>query len=526
MIQSNINPNAELINGKVELYLGSTLLNTCTCDDVLEDFTIERVEDNGKFFGFGVCQKTNINLIDIEKNLTITTDNSFKNYFGVDGEFISPYPTFYVSEVNRDGNTNSISITAYDILYKAINKTVADLALESGYTALDMANAIASAIGATGIVLEGVEIIEPGFHLSNANFDGTENLREALNAIAEATQTIYYINNQEQLVFKRLDISGNPVITITAEDFFTAESKTNKRLGVIVHATELGDNVSASLAVSGSTQYVRDNPFWELQENIGEIVETALAAIGGLTINQFEANWGGNFLLEIGDKIALELEEEIVYSYVLNDVVSFMGFLDETTQWEYEDNEGETAANPSTIGEAIKQTYARVDKANKQIDLVVGETTENSSKISQLQITTENMAASVERVEQVANEGLENANNNIETLKTRVDATLTEEAFNLKFQEEREKGAEKVITSSGFTFDKDGLTISKTDSDISTQITDDGMSITRGAEENVLIVNNQGVRAENLKATTYLIINQTSRFEDWEGRTACFWIGG
>jgi hypothetical protein len=531
MINSTINPSAEMVNGKVELYLGSTLLEVCTCDDVLQDFTVERVEENSKFFGFGVCQKTNINLIDIDRVTNITTENSFKNYFGVDGEFISPYPTFYVTEVNRDENTNSISVTAYDILYSASGRTVADLELPEGFTARQMAEAIASTIGASGVLVEGVGAAETCFELSNANFDGTENLRAALNAIAEITQTIYYINNQEQLVFKRLSISGEPVVTITADEYYMLDSKTNRRLSAITHATELGNNVEASLPESGTTQYIRNNPFWELEEDIATLVESALAVAGGLTINQFSMNWGGNFLLEIGDRIAIETEDGVVYSYILNDVVRFLGYVDEDTQWLYEDNDNETAANPSTIGEAIKQTSAKVDKVNKEITLVVTETESNRSDITQLQLTTTNINAYVERVEQIAEEGLDSASADIETLKTRVDATLTADEVNLAFQKERERGADKVITATGFTFNDEGLTVSKNNSDISTQITEDGMSITRGEEGEVLTVNNQGVHAENLKATTYLIINETSRFEDWtnengEVRTACFWIGG
>ncbi|MBQ8763148.1 MAG: hypothetical protein IJZ07_03505 [Clostridia bacterium] len=49
-------------------------------------------------------------------------------------------------------------------------------------------------------------------------------------------------------------------------------------------------------------------------------------------------------------------------------------------------------------------------------------------------------------------------------------------------------------------------------------------------EEEVLTANNEGVKAANLHATTYLIIGNYSRFEDYtnadgEARTGCFWIG-
>ena len=270
MIVSNINPYAETVQGKVELYTGSTLSQVCTCEDVLQDFTVERVGESNKFFGYGICQKTNINLIDIERAINISTANSFKNYYGVEGEFITPYPTFYVTEVNRDENTNTISITAYDILYKASALTVSDLELPEGYDIQFLMGRVAERIGATDFVIIGEETTDICFSLyydNGANFSGAENLRAVLNAIAEATQTIYYIDNQERLVFKRLDLRGEAVETVTRDYYFTLESKTNRRLSAICNATELGDNVTAELDAAGTTQYIRNNPLLELLED-------------------------------------------------------------------------------------------------------------------------------------------------------------------------------------------------------------------------------------------------------------------
>ena len=60
---------------------------------------------------------------------------------------------------------------------------------------------------------------------------------------------------------------------------------------------------------------------------------------------------------------------------------------------------------------------------------------------------------------------------------------------------------------------------------MTTQITEDGMTVFRDNTA-ILIANNVGVDAVNLHATTYLIIGNNSRFEDYgENRTGCFWIG-
>ena len=64
-----------------------------------------------------------------------------------------------------------------------------------------------------------------------------------------------------------------------------------------------------------------------------------------------------------------------------------------------------------------------------------------------------------------------------------------------------------------------------------TNIDEDGMSIYRTNDnEEVLTADSDGVNAFNLHARTYLIIGETSRFEDYvkdsKKRTGCFWIGG
>jgi hypothetical protein len=135
---------------------------------------------------------------------------------------------------------------------------------------------------------------------------------------------------------------------------------------------------------------------------------------------------------------------------------------------------------------------------------------------------TQNIAASVQDVET----SIENVNDDISTLTKSVEAKMTAEDLTIAIQKELStNGAEKVITSTGFRFDEEGLTIDKSGSELHTQITEDGMTVYRNDVE-MLVANNVGVNATNLHATTYLIIGGNSRFEDYgSGRTGCFWIG-
>ena len=506
-----INTPAVKIRGRVEFYNGSTPFLICGCSDYLRDFKIERLGEKNKFFGFGICQKLTVNLLDKDRVINIVKGNVVEIEFGKDNEFIYTYPKFYVDTVNRDENTNDLTIVAYDALNNASKHHTDELVIyRGGYTLKDFAAACAQILGLP------LGKLDDSFnaYIETANFEGTETIREALNAIAEATQTIYYIDWNWNLVFKKLDIDGAPVLTIDKSKYFTLKSSDARKLQTVCHATELGDNVSASLPEGNSTQYVRNNPLWELRNDIGEVVEAALANIGGLTITPFDCSWTGNILLEIGDKIALETKDNnIIYSYTINDVLNYDGAISQKTDWSYGDNETETASNPSSLGETIKQTYAKVDKANKRIDLVVSETENNSSNISQLTMTTNGIITSVSTL----------AQNNQET-NTKIEQMFDNIQITINNIENRD--IEEVTTTTGYKFNADGLEVSKSGSEMKTSITDDGMTVYKDNNE-VLIANNKGVKAIDLHARTFLIIGAHSRLEDYEGsRTACFWIGG
>jgi hypothetical protein len=532
---AELNSPIQTINARVELHSGSTLVQICTCQDFLSDFTVERVGE-GKFFGYGICHKLLVKFIDIERKLNLTNIDFMEVTFGVNGEFIYPFPTFYILEVNRDETTNEISVVAYDKLFQLGNYRVKDLELPTSYSMLYFASACAALldISLTFSNITDFSTLQIEYP-TGANFDGTETVRDALNALAEATQTIYYIDGDWRLTFKRLSQEGEPALTIGKDQYIELESGAKHTLGAICHATELGDNIIANSPVAGVTQYLRDNAFLELRDDAGEMLDKAIAAVGGLTINPFECDWVGNYLLEIGDKIGIIAEDDSeIFTYIVDDSIAFDGTLSETSRWEFENNDAETAENPTSLGDALRQTYARVDKANKRIDLVVsdvetvdGKASANEQAISALQINADSISTSVTKIREETETALENTNEKVSTITTEF-SNFKQTSTNalMSFQTEVEQnGVTKVQTETGFLFDRDGLKISKTDSEMTTQITEDGMKVYKN-NETVLTANNQGVDAVNLHATTYLIIGGNSRFENYQGnRTACFWIG-
>lgn len=533
---SQLNSDVRHITARAYVYEGTSTKHIFKATDNLQSFTVERV-GQGKFFGYGICQKMNMKVRDVSRQFSVTTANEISLIWDVlvngSNTSLFAYPRFKVSEVHRNENTNVLSITAYDALYEATKHNVSELTLADSYTIKEFIASCATLLGLKDYSIRGVGENETCFDTSyaaGANFEGTETIREALDAVAEVTQTIYFIASDNKICFRRLSSDGDANFTIDKEKYFTLSSKTNKRLGTIVSATELGDNLSASTTESGSTQFIRDNPFWDNREDRATLLDNALAAVGGLTLNQFECNWHGNYLLEIGDKIALITKDgSQAISYVLDDTIEYNGGISEKTKWSYEDNENENDINsaPSNLGDSIKQTYAKVDKVNKQIEIVASQADENTDAIAALRINVNSINATVQNQQQQINESVDSLNSDIDSLTTEIaSARLESQQAVLEFRQEIEQGGvDKVTTSTGFTFNEEGMTVEKSGREMKTTITEDGMTVYRSGES-VLQANNEGVKAKNLHANTYLIIGNNSRFEDYKyDRTGCFWIG-
>ena len=683
-----VSPSRE-IKAKIDLFDGTTKKATFTGSDKIKKFQIERAGEEGKFFGFGVGQKLELELLDKNRELNIVKGNTFDIYLTADTTY-TKILSCEVDSIKRDEKTNGLTITAYDALYRASGHQVKDLTLTKPYTIKDFCEACGAKLG---VSVKGIDTFLLSYP-NGANFDGAETLREALDMVAEATQTIYFMDSTNALVFKKLNKAGASLLTIDKNIYFEYKNNGPRVLKTICSTNELGDDVSESGTTGDATQFVRDNAFWELREDITDLVHNAVVAVGGLSISQFECKWRGNFYLEIGDKIQiLGKDNSSAITYLLNDTLVYNGGLNQTSSWKYKDS-GETASNPTNLGEAIKQTYAKVDKQNKEITLLASEvktqtetikktvkqvdveyylstssstptggtwsteappweenkymwsrqkitytdgtfairnatciagakgtdgkpgsdgapgrgvvsiTTEyyistsetelaggswsetqptweegkyiwTRSKIvynnptsteyttavcdatwkeinaiqgeqktlitdvAELKVAKDSITASVSQITEnqsglnSALTDLQNAftdqntanDEQFDTLTQKVESSMTSEQVHLAISTELSKGVDKVTTSTGFTFNEAGLTINKSDSEISTNIDEDGMSIYKNNEE-VLTADNTGVTQINATIKQYLIVGKNSRFEDYgSDRTGCFWIG-
>lgn len=483
-----------------------------TADGELKEVVVNRAGES-KFFGFGISQKATIKLLDKERKYNIDKGTIFCVGFND----VRPMPDFYADEVKRNENTNEIEIVAYDALKRAANFTIKDLGIEN-YTIMMLAQKCADIMSLDDVVFPSINEFAINYP-EGGNYSGTETIREVLNHIAEATQTFYFINSNNFLEFRRLDRYGNPVLTIGKDKYFTLEASAAKTLTGICSATELGDNLSTG---EGLTQYVWNNPLWDNREDRATLVENALTAVKNTVIVPYKCKWRGNYLLEPGDKIGVVGKDNgTIQTYLINDTLTYNGGMSQDSSLEYEETDAQPS-NPTTLGEALKNTFAKVDKINNEITMVASQTSENKEAISTLQINSDSINASVSTLEKQ----MDSVSGSMTEISKKVEATMTDEEINIAIENKLSNGVSSVETATGFTFNETGLTVSKSNSDISTTITEDGMKVSKGSNE-VLVANNEGVKAIDLHAETYLLIGKNSRFEDYNySRTGCFWIGG
>lgn len=499
------------------------IINAINQQSDLKSIKVEKIPTNGSFFGYSICQKATIELFDKYNDKDYEKGTEIQVYFGVINSLIAPCK-FYVDEVVRDEVNKTITITAYDLLHTASQIQQKELEITLPITLSAYANKVAEKLGTTirwEYTGEGFTDVE--YTQEEApNFNGTETLRDVLNGIAGATGSICFMDVDNKICMRRL--YNAPVYEITKDNYFELSLGKAFTLTKLTHATELGDNYTAGTE-EGFNQVLRDNPFLENRTDIAMILDNLLELVKGTTLYHYSIKWRANPAIEIGDCVSID-GKNIFY---LGETIKYTGGMSATSEWKDTDQE-HPDGNPTTIGQAIVQTFAKVDKVNNKIELVAGEASDNASAISQLQLDTNAIRGSVSSVEQQIRDAVDGINGDIETLTKKVEATMTDEDVQLKISEALSNGISEVTTTTGFTFNKDGLTVSKTGSEMTTNIDEDGMSVFRDNVE-VLTADNTGVKAINLHAQTYLIIGTNSRLEDYtnmngQSRTGCFWIGG
>lgn len=181
-----------------------------------------------------------------------------------------------------------------------------------------------------------------------------------------------------------------------------------------------------------------------------------------------------------------------------------------------------------SFGKKFSEILGLIDDSRDKVDSAMSELRSEITKTStELSRTTEAVTVQAEKITTIEND-VDTLESSVTTLSEEVEMKVDASAVSIAVKKELANGVDRVETETGYVFDSDGLTISKSGEQMENVIDNTGMYVTRSGYE-ILTANDEGVNATNLHASTYLIIGADegrSRFEDFgTNRTGCFWIG-
>ena len=113
----------------------------------------------------------------------------------------------------------------------------------------------------------------------------------------------------------------------------------------------------------------------------------------------------------------------------------------------------------------------------------------------------------------------------VATIKKDVDAYTIEFEKSIKTVDEQNRETTETVKKTAYEFNTEDLKVSKEGEEVESHLSYKGLRVQKNKKD-VLIADNEGVKAKDLQATTYLIVGKNSRFENYgDNRTGCFWIG-
>jgi hypothetical protein len=412
-------------------------------NDNLKSFKIEKTSPNGKFFGFAVSQKITIEAIGIIENIQkgdkLIPSIGIKDF---DEDLLLPY--FYVDTIDRSKVNNTTTITGYDILHKTDFLNISGISFSYPMYISAYGREVCESFGAYA------SFDETGFLVrQDPNFSGNETLHTVLTAIAEATGTICYVSQEDNIRFRRLNADFTDVLT--ADDYYNLTIGEITTLTKVASNTELGNNYEVGSA--GFTQVLFENPFITLLDDTDAM--TLLTSIGNKVRNlssvDYSIEWRGCPAYEIGDYVILQDKEgNANYTFYFNETLEYNGGLKATSSWEA--GNGDNPNTVSGLSKTLRQTYAKVDKVSEKIELVAAD-------VSKIELDVNGISSSVQ-------DELDKLDSKITQTSSSINTRITNEVDGLESQiNQTESSLSSLITSQGNTIteirqDLDGIDIS------------------------------------------------------------------
>ena len=477
-------------------YEGSLLKSVMKCLDI--ELNCELLENANAIVGIAVAGNAvaGVGEIPITETTTIRTPK-----FGVKGASDTDYSyveygTYIIKETKKNEENQTLSFECYDLMLKSMTPYNLSLDYTKGVTVKDLLDAICERLewdkGYTTFYNCDVLIEEE-------KYDNTDTFRDVLDDIAEVAGGIIGFVDDKLTVIYPTD-SGE-VIDEENLKSLTIGKKYGPINSIVLSRTPQEDNIykqdTDSVTQNGLTEIrIENNQI--IDSHRDDFVNGIWNALYGVSFEVYELESFGIGYLNLGDYFTIKTADGVEHRALMlcTDLQITQGVKEESKLEEPEVTNTDYSAASET-DKAIKKTMLRVDKQENEISAFASK----------------------------AETALNTATGLKETVEKTAELVVSPEAIDIKISTAIE-GIDSVKTSTGYTFDENGLDIHKDGESIHNTLDNTGMYV-RNNSEDVLVANDEGVSAINLTSRKFLIVGENSRFEDYPGgRTACFYIGG
>ena len=444
--------------------------------------------------------------------------------------------TFIVQDIKDNDTKESVTVTAYDYGLKFAN--IYETVLDYENTQVTMKDVINEVCTKVGVPLANTTFVNESFIVDSNQFTEDSQYGDVVKAVAQMSGTFAKINENDELEFI-FDQTSENIEEI--EDYTELEDKRDTRpiTIVVLGMTDIeGENVTLRWE-DGILEYgenyliINDNPFAYTQEKRTQLIEGIFNKVKGFGYSSFTTKKSFKPYSQVGDLVKLKNKEgQWVYSIILRintnhqDIeLSAPSLTDATVKYE----------QPLTTIEISKRAEYIVNKQESKIYTITQKQQELEQSNNQNQININNNYQDImQKLDGYATkDDVIIVDNKVEALQTSTDyaISITEDI--------KVNGVSKVTTTTGYTFNEDGLTIEKTGSETKSVLNEKGLDIkdsTGSATESLLFAGHDEetgetiVKSKNMTVEKYFVIGKYSRIEDYEPSgtkaTGIFWIGG
>lgn len=417
------------------------------------------------------------------------------------------YGTYIIKEKKHDEEQGTTLLECYDLMIKAM--VPYDLIMgypekDSGTTSTITVKGLLDAIcNRFGWSKKYTTFTNSDKVIDEEKYDASYTFRDILDEIAQvAAGMIGFVGDQLDVIYPTN--SGETIDSSNLKTLKMGESYGPVNSVVLARSPQ-EDNIyrqnTSSINSYGMTEIrIENNQIMDSHRE--DFIDNILSKLLGLQFELYELESFGIGYLNLGDFFTIQTPDGVNHkALMLCDDLKITQGLSETSRMEAPEATETDYSAASETDRVLNQTILKVDKQAQEITALISRTSNVEGSIDGLEQQVTNMAEVMMDAESV-----------------RIEiSTAVSDAVN---------GIDSITTSTGYTFDQDGLHIQKSGEEMENLLDNTGMYVNRG-DDNILTANNEGVDAINLRSRQFLIIGDNSRFENYPGkRTACFYIGG